>query len=499
MNNKKINSAIVIGGGFGGISSALRLKKMGYDVTLVDNNPMLGGRAQVYTDGIFKYDAGPTVITAPILFDELFELFGKKRSDYIEFLPVKPWYKFIFSDGEYLRYGGSIEETTEEINRISPYDVDGYKNLLKFSKEIFDIGYTKLADQPFHKFKTMLKQIPHLIRLKSYLTVFQLVSLFIKDGRLRKALSFHPLLVGGNPLETTSIYCLIHYVEREWGIWYAKGGTGALVSALETLMIEENIKVIKNTSVNRILFNDRIVCGIEVDSKSKQIFSDIVVCNGDPTYTYSNLIDKSKRKKWSNKRLSRLKQSMGLFVWYFSTSRTYKNVEHHTIIMGNKYKELLDDIYNKKILSDDLSLYLHRPSATDPSMSPDGYDSFYVLAPVPNNISGIDWEKKSDEIIEQISNTLEKTVLPNFKDSIVNSKFVTPDTFENKFKTSYGSGFSIAPIFTQSAWFRFHNKSEIKNLFFTGAGTHPGAGLPGVINSAKLLEKVVPKVKYNDE
>ena len=498
MDNITANSAIVIGGGFGGLASALRLKKIGYDVTLIDNNPMLGGRAQVYIDGIFKYDAGPTVITAPVLFDELFELFGKNRSDYVEFLPVKPWYKFIFSDGEYLNYGGSIDEISNEIKRISPNDVDGYKALLKFSKEIFDIGYTKLADQPFHKFKIMLAQIPHLIRLKSYLTVYQLVSLFIKDERLRKAFSFHPLLVGGNPLETTSIYCLIHYVEREWGIWFPKGGTGALVSAIEKLMIEEDIKIIKNTSVNRLLFNKDKVCGVEIDNELKQLNSDIVICNGDPTFTYTNLIDKSKRKKWSNKRLSRLKQSMGLFVWYFSTSKTYDDVEHHTIVMGKKYKELLDDIYKRKILSDDLSLYLHRPSATDKSMSPEGHDSFYVLAPVPNNISGIDWDKKSEEIIEQISSTLEKTVLPDFKTSIVSSKFVTPDTFENKFKTSYGSGFSIAPIFSQSAWFRFHNKSEIKNLFFTGAGTHPGAGLPGVVNSAKLLERVVPKVKHND-
>ena len=336
MNNTKVNSAIVIGGGFGGLSSALRLKKIGYDVTIIDNNPMLGGRAQVYIDGIFKYDAGPTVITAPILFDELFELFGKNRSDYVEFLPVKPWYKFIFSDGQYLNYGGSIDEISNEIKRISPSDVDGYKDLLKFSKEIFDIGYTKLADQPFHRFKTMLAQIPHLIRLKSYLTVFQLVSLFIKDERLRKAFSFHPLLVGGNPLETTSIYCLIHYVEREWGIWFPKGGTGALVSAIEKLMIEEDIKIMKDTSVSHLLFDNDKVCGVEIDDESKHLHSDIVVCNGDPTFTYSNLIDKSKRKKWTNKRLSRLKQSMGLFVWYFSTSKIYHDVEHHTIVMGNK-------------------------------------------------------------------------------------------------------------------------------------------------------------------
>ena len=281
MSDLNSDTAIVIGGGFGGIASALRLKKLGYRTTLIDNNPMLGGRAQVYKDKNFKYDAGPTVITAPILFDELFELFGKNRSDYVEFLPVKPWYKFMFSDDEYLNYGGTLEETFDEIKRISPRDVDGYKKLLKISKDIFDIGYTKLADQPFHKISTMIAQIPHLIKLKSYLTVYQLVSLFIKNENLRKAFSFHPLLVGGSPLDTTSIYCLIHHVEREWGIWFPKGGTGALVSALQKLMEEEQIEIINNTEVDKILIKENNVTGIKIKN-GENIESDIVVCNGDP-------------------------------------------------------------------------------------------------------------------------------------------------------------------------------------------------------------------------
>ena len=486
-------NAVVIGGGFGGIASALRLNHLGYQVTLIDNNPMLGGRAQVYQDGQFRYDAGPTVITAPILFEELFKLYDKNIDDYVKFLPVKPWYKFIFSDGEYLNYGGSLDDTLKEIRRISPDDVDGYHSLLNFSKKIFDIGYTKLADEPFHNIKTMFRQIPHLVRLKSYLTVYQLVSIFIKDGRLRKAFSFHPLLVGGNPLDTTSIYCLIHYVERKWGIWFPKGGTGALVHALEKLMNEENITIIKNKSVTKLLFDNNKVVGIEIDNNDKLI-SDIVVCNGDPTFTYSNLINKKNRKKWTNTRLRNLKQSMGLFVWYFGTKKKYDNVEHHTIIMGKAYKELLKDIYDRKVLSDDLSLYLHRPSATDPDMSPEGCDSFYVLAPVPNNESKIDWEIMKEKVMEQIQNSLSRTVLPDLEKHIISSIIVTPDDFENTFKTASGSGFSISPIFSQSAWFRFHNKSEIENLFFVGAGTHPGAGLPGVVNSAKIIQKVVPKV-----
>ena len=493
MNDLKSAKAIVIGGGFGGIASALRLKKLGYHTTLIDNNAMLGGRAQVYKDKDFKYDAGPTVITAPILFDELFELFGKNRADYIEFLPVKPWYKFMFSDNEYLNYGGTLEETLNEIKRISPPDVDGYKKLLKISKDIFDIGYTKLADQPFHKISTMIAQIPHLIKLKSYLTVYQLVSLFIKDENLRKAFSFHPLLVGGSPLDTTSIYCLIHHVEREWGIWFPKGGTGALVSALQKLMEEEQIEILNNTEVDKILIKDNNATGIKIKN-GESIESDIVVCNGDPSFTYLNLIGNTSKKRFSNKKISRLKQSMGLFVWYFSTSKIYEDVEHHTIVMGDAYKELLDDIYKRKVLSDDLSLYLHRPTATDKDIAPEGFDSFYVLAPVPNNESNINWEIEAPKILDQIKNTLEQRVLPELKNNIVSSFYVTPNTFENKFKTYKGSGFSISPIFSQSAWFRYHNKSEIKNLFFAGAGTHPGAGLPGVVNSAKLLEKLVTKI-----
>ena len=494
MSDLNSDTAIVIGGGFGGIASALRLKKLGYQTILIDNNHELGGRAQVYKDKDFKYDAGPTVITAPVLFDELFEIFNKNRSDYVEFLPVKPWYKFLFSDNEYLNYGGTLDDTLDEIKRISPEDVEGYKKLLKISKDIFDIGYTKLADQPFHKISTMIAQIPHLIKLKSYLTVYQLVSLFIKDERLRKAFSFHPLLVGGSPLDTTSIYCLIHHVEREWGIWFPKGGTGALVNALKKLMLEEEIKILNNTEVEEILINKNKVTGVRVKD-GESIKSDVVVCNGDPSFTYLNLINKKCKKRFSDKKISRLKQSMGLFVWYFSTSKIYEDVEHHTIIMGNAYKELLDDIYKRKILSDDLSLYLHRPSATDISMAPEGHDSFYVLAPVPNNESNINWEIESPKIVAQIQNTLEERLLPELKKNIVSSFYVTPDTFEHRFKTYKGSGFSISPIFSQSAWFRFHNKSEIKNLFFAGAGTHPGAGLPGVVNSAKLLERIVPKIK----
>ena len=478
---------------------ALRLRRLGYEVSVVDNNPMAGGRAQVYKEGDYKFDAGPTVITAPFLFDELFGLFGKKRSDYVEFLPVEPWYRFEFEDGSKLNYGGKLEDTISEINRLSPGEGPGYQKLVGFSKKIFTVGFEKLADQPFHRFYTMIKQVPALLALKSYLSVYSLVGSFLKDERLRRAFSIHPLLVGGNPLNTTSIYCLIHYLERKWGVWFPKGGTGALVEALVKLMKEVGVKLELNQQVTKLVVEGKKACGIRLKSGEEKL-ADLVVFDADPPKVYRDLIDSEHRSKWSNARLDRISFSMGLFVWYFGTSRTYPNVEHHTIIMGKAFKELLEDIYDRKILSDDLSLYLHRPAATDQSMAPEGGDAFYVLAPVPNKLAKIDWQESGEKIRIQVQTQLEESLLPGLGDCLEYSRFVTPDDFEGKFNTLWGSGFSIAPLFRQSAWFRFHNRSEdLENLYFCGAGTHPGAGVPGVVSSAKVVEKLVPPSRIGNE
>lgn len=478
---------------------ALRLRRLGYDVSLIDNNPMAGGRAQVYRAGDFKFDAGPTVITAPFLFDELFGLFGKKRSDYIEFLPVEPWYRFEFEDGSKLDYGGKLEDTVAEINRLSPGEGLGYQKLVGFSKKIFAVGFEKLADQPFHRFQTMIKQVPALLALKSYLSVYSLVGSFLKDERLRRAFSIHPLLVGGNPLNTTSIYCLIHYLERKWGVWFPRGGTGALVEALVKLINEVGIKLELNQQVSKVIVEGKKACGIRLKSGEEKL-ANLVVFDADPPKVYRDLIDSEHRSKWSNARLERISFSMGLFVWYFGTSRAYPDVQHHTIIMGKAFRELLEDIYDRKILSDDLSLYLHRPAATDQSMAPKGGDAFYVLAPVPNKLAKINWEESGEKIRNQVQAQLEKSLLPGLGDCLAYSHFVTPDDFEGKFNTLWGSGFSIAPLFRQSAWFRFHNRSEdLENLYFCGAGTHPGAGVPGVVSSAKVVEKLVPPSRIENE
>ena len=491
----KCRKAVIVGAGFGGMASALRLRRLGYEVTVVDNNPQAGGRAQVYEMNGYKFDAGPTVITAPFLFDELFDLYGKKRADYVDFLPVEPWYRFEFSDGSRLDYGGNVEDTLAEIDRLSPGEGKAYKDLVSFSKKIFKVGFEKLSDKPFHSFWTMVRQVPSLILLKSYLSVYSLVSLYLKDDRLRKAFSIHPLLVGGNPLNTTSIYCLIHYLERKWGVWFPRGGTGSLVDALVKLMNEEGIELRLNCSAVQVIVQDESAVGIELKD-GKKVHADIVVFDADPAKVYRDLVDQKYRRKWTNSRIDNLTYSMGLFVWYFGTSRSYPDIKHHTIVMGDSFKELLDDIYDQKVLSDDLSLYLHRPAATDSTMAPDNGDAFYVLAPVPNKKANIDWKKAGEMVRLQVEKQLEESLLPGLSECIEVSHFVSPNDFEDKFNTLWGCGFSIAPLFRQSAWFRFHNKSEeLNNLYFCGAGTHPGAGVPGVITSARIIEKIVPPAR----
>ena len=486
-------SAIIIGSGFGGIASAIRLKAMGYDVNLVEKLDQLGGRARVFKKKGYTFDAGPTVITAPFLFDELFELFKKKRSDYIEFKPLKPWYQFYFHNGEIFNYGGTIKDTEGEIKKFNPADVNGYRKLLKTSEKIFNTGFTKLSHIPFDNFFFMIKQIPSLIKLKSYLTVFELVSKYIKNDSIKKALSIQPLLLGGNPLSTTSIYNLIHFLERKWGVHYAMGGTGALVNAFKKLMLEEKIKVSLNSEVSEILFEKDKAMGVRLKN-GKKLFSDIVVSNADPAYVYSNMIDQKITGKWNKKKVEKLAFSMGLFVIYFGTKKKYKNIEHHTIWMGERFEGLLNDIFKNKILAKDFSLYLHRPTATDQSMAPENCDCFYVLSPVPNLQSSVNWKNTSEMYKDSILEALEKTIMPNLRKNLDVCFYMTPKDFEKDYLSKNGSGFSIAPLFTQSAWFRFHNKSEnLKNLFFVGAGTHPGAGVPGVISSAKVLESIIKK------
>ncbi|MFT4672584.1 MAG: phytoene desaturase [Pseudohongiellaceae bacterium] len=488
-----MNRAIVIGGGFGGIAGALRLRAKGYEVSIIDRCPKLGGRAQVFEREGFRFDAGPTVLTAPFLFDELFQLFDRRREDYVDFVPVNPWYRFQFPDGETFDYGGTLEDTLAEIERFNHADKKGYEALVKQSERIFDVGFTKLADQPFHSFTTMLKQIPSLLRLKCYRTVWQLVKAHIKDPRLRQAFSVQPLLVGGSPFDTTSIYGLIHFLERRWGIHFAMGGTGALVDGLQKLMQENNIDIQLNTTVKRIVVEDKRATGVELEN-GEILAADVVVSNVDPVHLYRHMLDKDHQAMSARLKQRHARLSMGLFVLFFGTDKQYPDVAHHTIWLGRRYQELLKDIFHGSELPEDFSLYLHRPTATDPSFAPAGKDSFYVLAPVPNLQAGIDWEQEGPRLQERIVKALSDSILPDLKKHMVADFYMTPENFAQDYLSEGGAGFSVAPLFSQSAWFRFHNRAEgPENLYLVGAGTHPGAGLPGVLSSAKVLDRLIPE------
>ena len=485
-------NSIVIGSGFGGIAAALRLKAKGHQVKLIEKHPDLGGRARVFKKNGFIFDGGPTVITAPYLINELFELFKKDPKNYIELSPLKIWYQFIFEDKSKFNYSGDEANMVKQIEDISKDDVEGYQKLVSFTKKIFDKGFTELADVPFDKPFVMMQQLPALLKLKSYKSVYSLVSSFIKNEKLRRMLSMHPLLVGGNPFTTTSIYGLILYLEKKWGIHYSMGGTGNIIKGLEKLMLEEGIDIIKNSEVTEIISKSNKITGVKLNNQ-EIIEAKNVVCNADPPAFYEKMLKKNGQGSFIfNWKKKRMEYSMGLFVYYFGTKKIYPNVEHHTIKFGNKYKEHLEDIFKNKKLNNDISYYLHRPSATDKSMAPEGNDCFYVLVPVPNNQSKIDWQTEGENMKNLVIDKMEKDLMPNLRENIVADFYLTPDYFEKELNTKFGSGFSIQPKFTQSAYFRFHNKSEIYDgLYFVGAGTHPGAGVPGVLSSAKVLDKLL--------
>ncbi|MGA0029596.1 MAG: phytoene desaturase family protein [Opitutales bacterium] len=484
--------AIVIGSGFGGIAAALRLRAKGYAVTLVDRCAALGGRAQVYEREGFRHDAGPTVITAPFLFEELFALFGERFADQVKLVPLTPWYRFQFADGDTFDYGGTLEATLAEIERIEPRDRAGYLALLEHSRRIYDIGFTRLSARPFHRLGTMLRQVPHLLGLRNYETVWQMVSRHLVSDKLRRAFSIQPLLVGGNPFDTTSIYGLIHFLERAHGVHFAMGGTGAVTRALGGLMQRQGVEIRLGATVERIRIEQRVARGV-VLADGTALEADIVVSDADAAHLYRDLVPRADQALATRAKLSRAHYSMGLFVMYFGTTRTYPDVAHHTIWMGERYRELLEDIFHRQKLAEDFSLYVHRPTATDPSFAPAGQDSFYVLCPVPNLQAGIDWATEGPRLRDRIVDALERTMLPGLKASITADFYKNPEDFRDEYRSVHGAGFSVAPVFRQSAWFRFHNKSEsVRNLYLVGAGTHPGAGVPGVLCSAKVIDALIP-------
>jgi phytoene desaturase len=482
--------AVVIGSGFGGLAAAVRLRARGYEVTVLEALDRPGGRARVIEQDGFTFDAGPTVITAPYLLHELFEQLGRDSRDYFELVPVDPFYRIQFDDGSTFDYVGEEDRLLAQIEKLNPPDVDNYRKLAEQARRIFDVGYTELADQPFDSFATMAKVIPSMVKLKSYRTVSGMVGHYIEDERLRQALTFEPLLVGGNPFSTTSIYLLIHWLERKWGVHFAKGGTGAIIDGLVRLLNDVGVDVRYSSPVEEIVVEHGRVTGVRTEDGTR-VAADTVVSNADPSWVYRHMIPGGQAPKGQRK-ARRMRQSMSLFVGYFGTDRVYDDLAHHTIILGPRYKGLLKDIFRRKVLADDFSLYLHAPARTDPAMAPEGKDAFYVLSPVPNNHSGVDWSAEGAPYMDRILEALERRAMPGLTDHIVTRSHMTPDDFETTLRSVDGAAFGPEPILTQSAWFRYHNRApDVDGLFFVGAGVHPGAGVPGVLSSAKVLERVV--------
>ncbi len=488
--------AVVIGSGFGGLAAAVRLQARGYRVTVVEKLDEPGGRAYVHRQDGYTFDAGPTVITAPFLFEELWRLAGRDMKDDIDLRPVTPFYRVRFDDGDSFDYTGDAESMRSEIRRLAPADLDGYERFLGQSEKIFRVGFEQLAHVPFHKPLDMARIVPDMVQLESYRTVYGLVSKYVKNEKLRQVLSFHPLLVGGNPFSTSSIYTLIAFLERKWGVHFPIGGTGALVKGLVGLIEGRGGSVRCRSGVRQILVENGRAVGVELES-GERIRSEIVVSNADSAWTYKYLVPAHARKHWTDRRIENQRYSMSLFVWYFGTKGQYHNVKHHTILLGPRYKGLLDDIFSRKVVADDFSLYLHRPTATDPSLAPPGCDAFYVLSPVPNLASGTNWEKEAEPYRKRVEAYLERSIMPGLSSRIATSRLLTPQGFQDRLSSFRGAAFGPEPVLQQSAYFRPHNQSEdVEHLYFVGAGTHPGAGMPGVLSSARVLDRVAPDASH---
>ncbi|GIW03984.1 MAG: phytoene dehydrogenase [Thermomicrobiales bacterium] len=468
-------------------------------MTVVEKRDQPGGRAYVYHRDGFVFDGGPTVITAPWLITDLFAVAGRRAEDALQLVPLDPFYRIIFSDNTAVDYTGHREQMHAAIRSLSahPEDVSGYDAFVAQTERIFAKGFMELATKPFLSLRDMLVIVPDLLRLQSYRTVYGLVSRYVREERVRQMLSFHPLLIGGNPFHTTSIYALIHHLEQKWGVWYAKGGTGAIVRALVRLLEDLGGQLLLSAEATEIQTSGRRATGVAL-ADGRILPADIVVANSDVATAYQRLLPGITRRKYTDSRLCRFRYSMSLVVIYFGTDRLYRDgpsttIRHHTIILGPRYRGLLDDIFDHKILADDFSLYLHMPTLTDPSLAPPGCETFYVLAPVPHLGGSVDWSTAAKPFRDRIMRFLEDRFFPNLSQHIVTELMIDPRHFPRR----AGQLFSEQPsplsrYLRQSAYFRPHNRSEeVPNLYFVGAGTHPGAGLPGVLCSAIIADALI--------
>ncbi len=488
--------AIVIGSGFGGLACAVRLGAKGYDVTVLEQLDGPGGRGYVHHQDGFRFDAGPTIVTAPDLFEELWGLCGRRLADDVTLVPLDPFYKIRFDDGTVFNYSGDAEAMRREVARFNPDDVAGFDRFMARAKRQFDIGFHDYGHRPFDRVSAMAAALPTILRLGGHRSVYNQVCRHFKDPHLRVAFSFHPLLIGGNPMAVSAMYSLINHLEQKGGVHYAMGGTGSLARGLVGLIEGQGNRVRYNARVDRILIkNDRAV-GVRLDG-GETVPAQIVISNADMAHTYKHLLGYRPRRVWTDGRLARSQYSMSVFLWHFGTSRRFADVDHHTMVLGPRYEGLLRDIFHRKVLAEDFSLYLHRPTATDPAMAPPGCDAFYALVPVPHLDSSTRWDWIADGFRKAVQDRLEETVLPGLSDCVVTSKVTTPLDFKTRLLSEKGAAFGLEPLLLQSAYFRPHNRSEeVDGLFLAGASTHPGAGLPGVLSTAKIVDSQIPEAAH---
>jgi phytoene desaturase len=478
-------SAIVIGAGLGGLALAIRLQSAGIATTIVESRDKPGGRAYVFREKGYVFDAGPTVITDPACLRDLWALSGSDMAADVDLVPVSPFYRLIWGDGTAFDYSNDDDALDLEIAKLDPADIAGYARFLDYSRGVYEDGYVKLGAVPFLTVASMVKAAPALIRHRAWSSVYATVSRFVRNEKLRQALSFHTLLVGGNPMRTSSIYALIHALEKSGGVWFAKGGTNQLVASMAALFERLGGQMILNDGVARIHHAERRVTGV-VTRSGRILVADMIATNADLVHSYG-LIKQSPVADARQAKMRTKRFSPSLFVVHFGLRGSYPGIAHHSILFSDRYGPLLRDIYDHGRLPPDPSIYLHHPSATDPSMAPEGCSAFYALAPVPHlGKADVDWSVEGPRYRDIILDRVQDMLIPQLRDRIKVLFHYSPADFQSDLGAHLGSAFSLEPVLTQSAWFRAHNRDDhFENLFFVGAGTHPGAGIPGVVGSAK--------------
>lgn len=487
----------VIGSGFGGLSAAIRLQALGHDVTIFEKRDNWGGRAYQYIINGFSFDGGPTVMTAPHLFDELFTMAGRKREDYFQMVPLDPFYRIFNESGESFNYWRNREKSVEEVLRFSPGDVQGYRRFLEGTLDVFKQFYP-YTEKTFPTLGSFAKILPYVFRTGTWRSMHGYAAQFVKNEFMRKVCSFHPLLVGGNPFDTPTIYGLIIQFEREWGIHYAMGGTASVVNGLGKLFLDLGGQIHFNCEVSEIMIKNKSAVGVILSDGTK-ILADEVVCNSDVPFTYKHMIAPQHRPAWANAWLNTMAYSNSLVVIYFGTNRRYTDskLSHHNLILDGQYRRQLSNIFGRKKLPEDLSLYLHMPTRTDPTIAPDGCESFYVLSLVPHLGGNINWDEISEAYTEKVLGYLEERYLPDLRKHIIAKHSINPIHFRDVLNSEKGAAFSVKPTMRQSGYFRPGNKSKIfDHLYFVGAGTHPGAGVPAVMASGKIAaEMIAPQLQ----